>query len=370
MGYEFSLVCSKTIFRLFGSQAMLRKREVICLELGFLDLNHRWVNSTHNDTQTSFLSTNHILGWKIILLGMVCFVFTSNLLLIYGFHKTSRPFNITSKLFILLSVLDMVYCSGCTLNALFCIVITEYPCDVFHAFLSFNHFLFLFVFCVFATISMLRFLALKKPFWIVSPFRIYVVLFISFITSLAYGATYYYLYTQDDLKKLDVTDIFGATSLSISMVFTLVINILSYVHLNRSINGKKKMENASTELDHQSSSGNHRQQDRDGISPQGESDERKREAVKTLIIITLFYIICYLPMTVYMIVSSSGLVQSQEVRMMVLFYFSLTNGGCNSLIYILRCQKIRRLFTAFKGFHISFSHFHSRMITSSFRPSP
>ena len=50
-----------------------------------------------------------IIGIPYIFLKV--FVLTSNLMLIYGFYKTSRPFTLINKLFIYLSLVDIAYIS-------------------------------------------------------------------------------------------------------------------------------------------------------------------------------------------------------------------------------------------------------------------
>ena len=69
-----------------------------------------------------------------------------------------------------------------------------------------------------------------------------------------------------------------------------------------------------------------------------------KEAVKTLIILTLFYVICNCPLVLFdLIVGLIGMIETPTTIQITLFtaIFSNLNAGMNSMIYILRTKKLR-----------------------------
>ena len=288
--------------------------------------------------------SSQVKSSEISLFIITAFVLISNLMLIYGFHKTSRPFTNITKLFILLSVVDMLSCSGSCLFMVVGIIGPNYPCIVFVIFFAFNNFTFYFVVMIFATICTLRFVALKWPFVVVDNWKVYGVIGIEIALSLATALGTFLLYRESDSTLMAYGTLTATSTMTCLTVGVFFVNILSYVYLNKSINRKKKMNKASIELENSSTTGNHQRRDRNGISNE-ESDERKREAVKTLIIITLFYIICYLPLTVYDILVAYRMNTGKPTNFESMYYITaLMNGGLNSSIYILRNKKIRQLY--------------------------
>ena len=76
-----------------------------------------------NDQNNTFRKQSEIVeGVNKLYIGisyflLMAFVVTSNLMLIYGFYKTSRTFTIITKLFIYLSLVDIVLSLLTTLYA-------------------------------------------------------------------------------------------------------------------------------------------------------------------------------------------------------------------------------------------------------------
>ena len=85
----------------------------------------------------------------------------------------------------------------------------------------------------------------------------------------------YILHTREETKDSVHGPLLNNIFSTALIVTSLVVNLLSYVHLKRLANPTSRNNNASIELEHVSSTS----RQRNGIS-QGESDERKREAVK------------------------------------------------------------------------------------------
>ena len=102
----------------------------------------------------------------LILYGTtLIFVITSNLMLIYGFYKTSRPFTITTKLFIYLSMVDIALVSCYVMDS--GVVISGGLVTRFHFILFFAAVYAILVIdlFIFWTISFLRFLSIYKPMY-------------------------------------------------------------------------------------------------------------------------------------------------------------------------------------------------------------
>ena len=79
---------------------------------------------------------------------LIFFILASNIALIYGFYKTSRPFFIATKLFILLSICDISCCSSLVF-AVFGMLKIELPsCTVYMVLFSLNTFLYMYVSCI------------------------------------------------------------------------------------------------------------------------------------------------------------------------------------------------------------------------------
>ena len=94
----------------------------------------------------------------------VVFILTTNLMLIYGFCKTSRPLTIITKLFIYLSVVDMMFMS--VLITIFIVSKTEIDPISLEAITNASiYFVFLMDTFIFWTISFLRFLSINKPIY-------------------------------------------------------------------------------------------------------------------------------------------------------------------------------------------------------------
>ena len=70
-------------------------------------VRQKYLNDTFNTTST-ISEDFESLAIKISYGFLTVFVLTTNLMLIYGFYKTSRPFTIITKLFIYLSMVDIV----------------------------------------------------------------------------------------------------------------------------------------------------------------------------------------------------------------------------------------------------------------------
>ena len=125
-----------------------------------------------------------------------------------------------------------------------------------------------------------------------------------------------------------------ACTVSMILIFIVTINTLSYVRL-RKINKRKKRKTRS-----QTTTNNNSQKfDNEMVK----SDKRKLEAVKTLIIMTFFYVACSLPIIIHMIFRASD---KEDQQMIPEFSNAvwISNSGINGVIYLLRTKELRRYY--------------------------
>ena len=128
--------------------------------------------------------------------------------------------------------------------------------------------------------------------------------------------------------------------------FILAINIASYLHLrpsNMHVSNNKHVQTAGNVELHtvgDSTSTTNIENKR--------TTENKRYAVKTLIIITLFYLICNLPLPIFTVVGmiNQNLVENHYSMYAVgiLFFIMIANNGINAVVYMLRTKKIKNYY--------------------------
>jgi len=121
-----------------------------------------------------------------------------------------------------------------------------------------------------------------------------------------------------------------ACVISLIMVFIVTVNTLSYDRLRKRKAKSKKIP--------QTKRDNSNQEFNEGMI---KSDKRKSEAVKTLMIITFFYVVCSLPNIINMCINASY----DDVADKNLFYVIwMTNSGINAVIYLLRTKELRQYY--------------------------
>ena len=256
--------------------------------------------------------------------------FLANMVLIYGFFKTSRPFSIVTKLFIYLSVSDAMTGVGFSLTTgIMTYMIKEKYCITLLVLWGFNQFQFLFGTSVFLTISVLRFIALRWPLKRIRTRYVYYFMIVQFSVEiiLTYIPIAVILKQKSLSSKMFKMSRYISSVLIMFIALTFIINIMSYVQLQQV---KKEDRNPDIELGHTTN-----------VQEQTQF-KQKREAVKTLLLITLCYLICYLPYTIFMF--AYQLNGSRRRIRYVLFFINLANGGLNSLVYIFRTKKIRQVY--------------------------
>ena len=255
--------------------------------------------------------------------------FVVNMMLIYGFYKTSRPFSIVTKLFICLSVWDIMTPVGFAVYGTVMNFYHDMDCVLLVTLYSTCQIQFYCGASLFLTISTLRFIALRWPFTRIRNRYVYVALFIQFL--IATIITFVPLFLVTKKKRDDAIYLLlmcDSGNLIVFNVSTLIVNILSYAQLGRT----KRVNNTENGTTH---SGNTPQQ-------QQESLARKQEAVKTLLLITFCYLACNLQHTVYNFLYSFE--KGDRKARYISLYIAIGNGTLNSLVYIIRTKKIRNVY--------------------------
>lgn len=217
---------------------------------------------------------NLIIGIPYGLLTV--FVLTSNLLLIYGFYKKSRPFTIITKLFIYLSLIDIVYILFTTLYTFLAFSDSLLSCWIIYLFSAIIQFTYFLGISTFATISFLRYWSIKRPLYSINAGQIFLILIVQVIVFglLAGGITVLFFFGVN-LKDMMKVNYILPISQFLAVCFVLSVNIMSY----KKLKSMKIMVEFSDNIDNISI---HRQ-------------NIMSEANICLLYITAFYILCPIP---------------------------------------------------------------------------
>ena len=258
-------------------------------------------------------------------ISTIVFVLTTNLMLIYGFYKTSRPFTIITKLFIYLSMVDIAYILLRTFYMAQGFLNLKLPCLMVYIVIVFMEFTYTTGIVTFATISFLRYWSIKKPLHTINTSRIIFVLIVQAVfLGLLSGSLLIGVYFHEPQELIDINYIHPIT-LFLATAFVLTVNITSYKKL-------KSMERINGFSDNVEDTSTQRQ-------------KSLSEANTCLLYITVFYIICPLPLFI------ANLVLDQLLSFNWGFYLftftqmvNMTNPGINSLIAIMRTKNLREFY--------------------------
>ena len=258
---------------------------------------------------------------------LMAFVTTSNLMLIYGFYKTSRPFTIITKLFIYLSLVDIVMITSKTSYAVYLFLDSNIPCLTIQITVVLMEFTYLLGIAIFATISFLRYWSIKKPLNVIETSRILIILIIQVIVcGLLAGSFLVMIYLE--LNPHDIIKINYAIPVLqfLAISFVLSVNILSYKNL--------KSTKSMTEL---------------LANVENTPPPRRKtlsEAITCLLYITTFYILCPLPMFIFSLIGVDIIISYNWGFYLFIFtqILYLSNTGINSVIVIVRTKKLREFY--------------------------
>ena len=268
----------------------------------------------------------------VVFVAVISFVIISNSMLIYALFNTSRPFSKTTGMFLCLSFVDMLSVITNVIHSLLfayfpnglCILnLILYMLSSSLVFLGIN---------IFLSISILRCLALTKPFLQVDMRIVWSVNFVIFFLSNAYNLVSFLLSPSRFFERKFRTD---QISLGIFILFCilliLTINIVSYRAILTSgptcTNKERNSANPGADGDIQNNSS---------------SGHYKKHAVKTLIIITSFYLISNIPMVLFALLGQYLVEVTATTAWIYLYLLVLVNCGMNAVIYMIRTKKVRK----------------------------
>ena len=255
---------------------------------------------------------------------LTIFVLTTNLMLIYGFYKTSRPFTIITKLFIYLSMVDITH----NLMTIFYlslsfIELNNLPCLVIYLLVATMEFTYYLGYAIFATVTFLRYWSITNPLHPLETRQIIVALIIqAFVCGILGGGSLVLLYLKLNPSVLLKINYSQPIMQLLAVSFVLVLNTLAYKKLKL----MKKMSGLSETVENRST----------------QRHKTLSEANICLFYITAFYIICPLPLFIMgwfgmeqVLNSSWGFYMYTSTHI-----FSMSNTGINSLIFILRTKTL------------------------------
>ena len=287
------------------------------------------MDGNKTDNEPSPNPQKHNFGVFMTLYGTsFLFVLTSNLMLIYGFYKTSRPFTIVTRLFIYLSISEDAF--------IFCMVFNKLVSELNGA-MSYVHYIIFFAalylifimsLLIFWTISFLRFLSIFKPMYRVKTRTIHKALLVQglmsilAVTGIVLGTLT--ISTVDGLRALTSKISIG---LYIIMIFVnLSLNMSSLIILRRSTNSKA-------------------QQNGDSVLANEMVIKRKKMALNTLLLITIVQLVCTLPAASISFLYFGLVFEYKSDSLFYIFQcLHLSNYGINSWIVILRTKNLRDFF--------------------------
>ena len=282
-------------------------------------------NSTlKNQTLTTAENIKIILIPQTIIL---VFVLTTNLMLIYGFYKTSRPFTIITKLFIYLSVIDIAMILFRTFYAFQAFLGLQIPCLMAHIIILLMEFTYMYGVSIFATISFLRYWSIKKPLYSIDAKHIHIGLAVqAIVCGLIIVGVLVMIYLKIHLNQVIL--FFFLITQFLAVAFVLTVNITSY----KKLKSMKKNSGLSDNV----------------VNTSTQRQKILSEANTCLLYITVFYILCPLPMLIWTFVSIFKIdilnieMHSRKINLFVLSQICfMSNSGINSLIVILRTKNLR-----------------------------
>ena len=294
------------------------KNSMMCL---YKAANHSFQRQTQNYED---LNKFHV-GIPYVILTV--FVQTSNLMLIYGLYKTSRPFTIVTKLFIYLSLTDIVlnlviilYTTSALLYSMSCLAV--------YLTFTFMQLAYLLGIFIFATISFLRYWSIKKPLHSIETRHLVIALIAQCIVSGLIGAGFLALFNfRVSYEQMTKVNYSIPISQFLAVSFVLIVNTMSY----KKLKSMKRMSGFSAD------------------NAENTSTQRRKilsEANICLLYITAFYILCPAPLFV---ITWFGLERLLEYSwgfylFMATHIFYMSNGGFNSMIVIIRTKNLREFY--------------------------
>ena len=270
----------------------------------------------------------HVIVYNITFL----FVLTTNLMLIYGFYKTSRPFTIVTKLFICSSGYQIASALCYMVYSILVLLAPKGSITHFHfiIFFAFTYMILISEVLVFWTISYLRKMSIAKPMKLIKARTIYKILMIELITGFlaAIGIMIGYHSSNLTNQELFETNYKLMNGINSAMTWSsFSLNISSLTILRRLSN-----------LEAQKNKG-------DDVSRNQLVIKRNRIALNTLLLITVACFVCSLPSTCLAYIQFDFLLQyNLETIMVICQCLQISGFGITSLIIISRTKNLREYY--------------------------
>ena len=263
------------------------------------------------------------------------FIVITNSMLIYGFHKTSRPFTTTTKLFIYLSLCEISLISCVFLSGFLFASESRITYMIIFGSIYFCLFMDLFIFW---TISFLRFISILKPLYPIENKTVNRILLLDIFISLLFPSAVIFIFIITDATAIGMLDINGKLTIGIQFALVFVnlsINVSSLVIL------RQRSPSSSSYLAQQRESTTKQQQP--APLPPGVS-QKKKKALNTLLLMTILFIVCAVPDTILYLIDFNSLLTFIAIIYPLCQCIQMSNFGINSLIIILRTKKLRAFY--------------------------
>jgi len=271
------------------------------------------------------------------------FVLVSNTMLIIGLFKTNKSLPISQKLFIYLSLVDIL---TSVLNLVRkTIFFAENPCQIINLLRDFIFLVVLLSSMFFLNICFLRYWSIKEPLKPVSNTTVYAVIGLELTFFLISGVllSYFLIAKKEKSKKsfFVVLDAIGRCFV-VAMIF---VNFMSFRLLKRQTITIFISEQSQTNECDQATPSNPEDISENQTSIQRRKQSRK--AVITLSILTACYLLCAVPVFIFTM-APKELTNNSATRRSLLLEFLLlvwlSNTGINSIVYILRTKRLQSYF--------------------------
>ena len=273
-------------------------------------------------TKSTFQQWPQLLLFLGMVLAFFCIIIL-NVLLIVALIKTNRNISITTKLFIYLSCCDLITGLVTIPTHIVAMVLGENSsCFLIGLQAFFNTFPVIQTMSTIFTLSVFRFIAINKPLKKIDDKTLYVVLAGHFIVSVLLSLWYLRNSLVEEIgKEMGYLLILATNYFLILIGSSVIINIFLHFKL-------KKNRTVSMKI---------------GCS---KSTKRHKNAIVTMVILTLTMIVCYLPNGIFFTVVGYNILRDMKYSYRsyapLPHFIMLTNAGWNSLVYIFRTRKIRQ----------------------------
>ena len=255
----------------------------------------------------------------------IVFILTSNLMLIYGFYKTSRSLTIVTKLFIYLSKTDITFIL--VMVVLFFVKKSGLNPRLFNALTNgLLYSIFIMDMLIFWTISFLRFLSIYKPMHRVKTRRIHIALLVDFLISFLAANTIFWTFNLIDSARVQSIKIVLAIIILFGAILVnLALHVASLIILRRSTSSKANQKGHN-------------------VLANQRVIRRNKKALNTLLLITVVQLFCLIPQPIIVIISEILKINTKFNVIGFCQCLLASSFGFNSMIVILRTKKLRELY--------------------------